>query len=67
MKRKAILLTALVEKLCMEIDNISEIFIAERPFLLNRNIEPVITELPEKRKKIDVKMQAIIKELKKIL
>lgn len=66
MSRKVILFLSLAEKLNIALDDHLDVFLRERPFLLDRSKPLVILDLSSQRKEIELRIAPILHELGKI-
>ena len=66
MNRTLKLKMGLVKEWCDLVDEEVEVFIQERPFLVDDSFETEILDLSEQRKEIEIRKQAILKELNKL-
>ena len=66
MSRKTRLLRNLIDRLCIELDNELNVFIEERPFLVNKDLKPEILDLSIERSEVEIRKNAILKELLKL-
>lgn len=66
MNRNMKLFLGLADQLIKTLDAQTELFIKERPFLIDEKAEPKVTEYPLERKDLQEKQEAIVKNLSKI-
>lgn len=64
--RKKQLFLSLINKYEEELENKEGIFLLERPFLLDKSLEPKITFMPEKRAWADIKIKVLEREIERL-